>query len=100
LTAETLASKYIRAVEDCLKKIKPAACPVALDAERVRLILSQAEAYLEDAKYYMRRKEYETSLTAIAYSEGLIDALKLANTIIISQNATRETRPNAKYDSS
>jgi len=37
--------------------------------------------YLEDAKYYKAQKRFETSLTSVAYCEGLLDALNLLGAV-------------------
>jgi len=36
---------------------------------------------LKDAKYYKDEKKFETSLTSIAYCEGLLDALRLLGVV-------------------
>ncbi len=46
-------------------------------------IYGYVTAYLKDAKYYKDKKMFETSLTSIAYCEGLLDALKLMGAIKI-----------------
>jgi hypothetical protein len=38
---------------------------------------------LQDAKYFLQQKNFDTSLTSIAYCEGLLDALKLIGAIEI-----------------
>ena len=37
--------------------------------------------YLEDAKYYKAQGKFETSLTSVAYCEGLLDALRLLGAV-------------------
>ncbi len=41
-----------------------------------RRVVELARAYLSDARYYMERGDLETALAAVAYAEGLIDALR------------------------
>ncbi len=48
-----------------------------VDEEKVKRVVDHAKRYLEDAKYYEERKEFETSLASVAYCEGLLDALRL-----------------------
>jgi hypothetical protein len=36
---------------------------------------------LEDAKYYKDQKRFETSLTSVAYCEGLLEALRLLGAV-------------------
>jgi hypothetical protein len=47
----------------------------------VAAVLSWATDYLEDAKYYKAQGKLETSLTSIAYCEGLLDALSLMGAV-------------------
>lgn len=39
-------------------------------------VFSLAKSYLSDAKYYFERGDYITSLSCVAYAEGLLDALR------------------------
>jgi FAD synthetase len=54
---------------------------VNVDVNDVHEVLQSAKAYLADAKYYRNKKQYETSLTSIAYCEGLLDALRLLGAV-------------------
>ena len=44
-------------------------------------VLRWAADYLEDAKYYKAQGKLETSLTSVAYCEGLLDALRLLGAV-------------------
>lgn len=83
MSIEALVDKYIGSTEKALKEMKRAKASVKLDGKNIDEILAYAMAYLEDAKYYRDQKKLETSLTSIAYCEGLIDALKLMGAIKI-----------------
>lgn len=83
MSIEALVDKYISSTEKALKNMKQTQDTIKLDEKGVNEILSYAKAYLEDAKYYREQKKFETSLTSIAYCEGLIDALKLVGAIKI-----------------
>ena len=83
MNAEELASKYIGATENVLKEMEQVKDPIALTPECVDNIIGHIKAYLKDAKYYSEKKKFETSLTSIAYCEGLLDALKLMGAIKI-----------------
>jgi FAD synthetase len=83
MSIEALVDKYIGSTEKTLKEMKRAKTSVKLDEKNIDEILAYAMAYLEDAKYYRDQKKLETSLTSIAYCEGLIDALKLMGAIKI-----------------
>ena len=83
MSIEALVDKYIGSTEKALKEMKRAKASVKLDGKSIDEIVAYAMAYLEDAKYYRDKKKLETSLTSIAYCEGLIDALKLMGAIKI-----------------
>jgi diphthine synthase len=77
MTAETLSNKYILSAEKVLNSLTRVQAPVIVDADCVEKLISYATAYFEDAKYYKDKKKFETSLTSIAYCEGLLDGLRL-----------------------
>lgn len=81
MSLEALASKYIVSAEKVLKEIQRVKGTIALNDEKVNKIIEYATAYLADAKYYKAQKRFETSLTSIAYCEGLLDALKLLGAV-------------------
>ena len=76
MTAEKLVVKYIQKTEAVFKKMKIAEKSV-LDPSKVDEIVDEAKRYLEDAKYYLKKGKPETSLASVAYSEGLLDALRM-----------------------
>ncbi|MEM0224732.1 MAG: DUF357 domain-containing protein [Desulfurococcaceae archaeon] len=67
---------YIRNVELFMSKVSPE----ALD-DNARKIYDLANAYLNDARYYYEKGDYVTSLSCIAYAEGLLDSLRLMNLV-------------------
>ena len=81
MSLEVLASKYIVSAEKVLKEMQRVKGTIALNDENVNKIIEYATAYLADAKYYKAQKRFETSLTSIAYCEGLLDALKLLGAV-------------------
>jgi hypothetical protein len=81
MSLETLTSKYIASAEKVLKEIQRTKGTVTVTEEDVDNILSYVKNYVEDAKYYKSQKKLETSLTSIAYCEGLLDALKLLGAV-------------------
>lgn len=76
MNAEGLVVKYIQKTEAVFKKMKMAEKSV-LDPSKVDEIVDEAKRYLEDAKYYLKKGKPETSLASVAYSEGLLDALRM-----------------------
>jgi hypothetical protein len=83
LSAEDLSKKYIAAMEKSLQKTQRLKTPISLNEKCVNEIFSYVQAYLEDAKYFLEQKKFETSLISIAYCEGLLDSLKLMGAIKI-----------------
>jgi len=77
MTAETLTQKYINNTEGTLKQLQWTKGPLTVTDESINQVKGYINAYLKDAKYYSAQKQFETSLTSIAYCEGLLDALKL-----------------------
>jgi len=71
-----LLDRYIENTETVLAEIAIAQSP-HIDREKVGNVVEAAKRYLEDAKYYRDKKQLETGLASVAYSEGLLDALKL-----------------------
>ncbi|MEO3992795.1 MAG: DUF357 domain-containing protein [Desulfurococcaceae archaeon TW002] len=67
---------YIDMVEKTLKTLR-----VLNESKEVSEVIKLASLYLSDAKYYFSIGDYVTSLSCIAYSEGLLDALRLTGNI-------------------
>jgi len=81
MNAEELATKYIVAMEKTIQKMQQTKGFIAVSEECIEEIKDYVLAYLQDAKYFKEQKKFETSLTSIAYSEGLLDALKLIGAV-------------------
>ncbi len=81
MSLENLAAKYIASAEKVLAGLKHNPTPVAVDEATVAEVLRWAVDYLEDAKYYKAQGKLETSLTSVAYCEGLLDGLRLMGAV-------------------
>ena len=81
MSLKELTSKYIRSAEKVLKEIKRVKGTISVDEDGIDRILRYVTNYLSDAKYYNAQRKFETSLTSIAYCEGLLDALKLLGAV-------------------
>ena len=81
MSLRTLVSKYITSAEEVLSKIERVNGPINVNAERIDDVLEYVRDYLEDAKYYKAQEKLETSLTSVAYCEGLLDTLRLLGTV-------------------
>jgi FAD synthetase len=92
MSLETLTSKYIVSTEKVLKEIQRTKGSLNVAEECINNILSYAADYLEDAKYYKAQKRFETSLTSIAYCEGLLDALRLLGAVKFEWPANAERK--------
>jgi FAD synthetase len=75
-----------------LKELKRTQAPIKLNEENVNNILRWAVDYLEDAKYYKAQGKLETSLTSVAYCEGLLDALKLIGAVNFEWSVNQERK--------
>ena len=76
MTIKEMAERYIKKMSKVLEDIEIAEC-ASLDQRRINEVIDEAKRYFEDAKYYLDRGFFETSLASIAYSEGLLDALRM-----------------------
>ena len=81
MSLEMLVSKYIASAEKVLSEMRQASGSIVMDEESVSRVVEYLSAYLEDAKYYKAQKKLETSLTSVAYCEGLLDALRLLGAV-------------------
>jgi len=77
MSLEAIVSKYIDSAEKVLSEMTHVKGSVTVDEADVDKAVEYVQAYLADAKYYKAQKRLETSLTSVAYCEGLLDALKL-----------------------
>ena len=81
MNSEELAAKYIGSAEFVLAKLTPNPTPIAVSEAIVTEVLQWARDYLADAKYYKQQNKFETSLTSVAYCEGLLDGLRLMGAV-------------------
>jgi hypothetical protein len=81
MSLEVLVSKYVDSAEKVVGEMQRVRGPITVSEEDVNSVLEYVSAYLRDAKYYKAQKRFETSLTSIAYCEGLLDALRLIGAV-------------------
>ncbi len=81
MSLEALAAKYIGSAEKVFAELKRNPAPIAVNETAVAEVLRWATDYLEDAKYYKAQGKLETSLTSVAYCEGLLDGLRLMGAV-------------------
>ncbi len=93
MSLETLSAKYIGSAEKVLKELERTKTPFSVTEEAVSNILHWANDYLEDAKYYKAQGKLETSLTSVAYCEGLLDALRLLGAVKFEWPTNQERKP-------
>jgi hypothetical protein len=84
MNTEELATKYILAMEKTIQSMKQTKSSITVSEECINEIVGYVNAYLQDAKYFKEQKKFETSLTSIAYCEGLLDALKLVGAVKVA----------------
>jgi hypothetical protein len=87
MSTELLSTKYIVAMEKTIKDMRQNKDPIVVSEERVNEILGYVTSYLEDAIYFRDQGKFETSLTSIAYCEGLLDVLKLIGAVKIQEKS-------------
>jgi FAD synthetase len=92
MSLEALVSKYIGSTEKVLREMQRTKGLTSVAEERIDNILDYVTAYLEDAKYYKDQKKFETSLTSVAYCEGLLDALRLLGVVKFEWPANMERK--------
>jgi FAD synthetase len=81
MSLEALTSRYIGSAEKVLNELQQTKAKVSVSEKDVAKVLRWASDYLEDAKYYKAQGKFETSLTSVAYCEGLLDALRLLGAV-------------------
>jgi FAD synthetase len=81
VSLEALTVKYISMAEKVFNQLTRTQTSISLTDETLTAVLSYAIDYLEDAKYYKAQGKLETSLTSVAYCEGLLDALRLIGAV-------------------
>jgi len=84
MTIEELVSKYIRNTKRVFKEMEITQGSVLIDDKKIETVIETAKRYLEDAKYYQDKRKVETGLASVAYSEGLLDALRLLGAVEFS----------------
>ena len=77
MSLEALVSKYIASAEKVLLEMQRSRGSLTINEASVSKIVDYVTDYLADAKYYKAQRKLETSLTSVAYCEGLLDALRL-----------------------
>ncbi len=95
MSLEALTSKYISSAEKVLKELQQTKVPISVTEESVGNILGWASDYLKDAKYYKAQGKFETSLTSVAYCEGLLDALRLLGAVKFEWPTNQERRKSS-----
>ena len=84
MTINELITKYIKSSDRVVKEIGEIPRNVELNVAEAKTVFDWAKRYLEDAKYYQGKGKLETSLTSVAYCEGLLDALRLLGAVEFS----------------
>ncbi|MCW4000926.1 MAG: DUF357 domain-containing protein [Candidatus Bathyarchaeota archaeon] len=81
MSLEFLVNKYVGSAEKVFLELKRTQPPLLVSEETVTEVLAWASDYLKDAKYYKAQGKLETSLTSVAYCEGLLDGLRLMGAV-------------------
>jgi len=87
---EALVTKYICNTEQVLAEIKIAQNKATqIDKEKIMRVIETAKQYFADAKYYLEKNRFETSLVSVVYCEGLLDALNQLGAVEFSWPAKK-----------
>ena len=81
MSIEDLVARYINSADHVCQTLEFVEQPATLHASDARRVAETAKTYLDDAKHFMREQRFEVSLTAVAYCEGLLDALRLLGAV-------------------
>jgi len=73
--AASKAIKYISALKSVLQKTRTRTTDTTVQAANIHRVADAVQRYLQDAEHYLNENHPSTSLTSIAYAEGLMDAL-------------------------
>ena len=93
MSLEALTSKYIASAEKVFKELQKTTDSLSVSVDDVAKVLDWAHDYLEDAKYYKAQGKFETSLTSVAYCEGLLDALRLLGSVKFEWPTNQQRKP-------
>lgn len=86
MTLEDLVSKYIHGCKLVIDEIELKGDE--LEGKTIQVI-DMAKRYLEDAEFYRCKGKFDVSLASVAYSEGLLDALRLLGVLKFSWGTER-----------
>ncbi|EPA05050.1 diphthine synthase [Candidatus Nitrosarchaeum limnium] len=72
--SEQMMKKYVPMVREALEEI----IPYYKDQKEFKVILDNAELYIQDAEKFLEDGQDEVAILSIGYADGLVDALRLA----------------------
>ncbi len=70
------STRYLDTTTQSLGRIKMGKLPSNVSKDQVDKVMELVRGYTKDTRHYLEIKKPVTSLTCIAYAEGLLDALK------------------------
>ena len=92
MSGQSLLAKYIENSEKVFAEVKINQSAKSLGSQQVAEVVEYAKRYLNDAKYYGEKQQYETGLVSIAYCEGLLDALRLLKLVDFTWPEAKEKK--------
>lgn len=69
--------RYIEMTSDSLRRLKTLRLLEKISKGQLDDVLETVRDYVKDAEHYLEKRKPVTSLSCVAYAEGLLDALKL-----------------------
>lgn len=88
---ESLAKKYILAVELALQELRLRKFQSEGTGDKVRLIIDSVKRYLMDSRFYLNAGREATALASVSYAEGLLDALRIMEFVDFSWKSVVES---------
>ena len=69
-----MMEKYVPMVREALREVEV----LYKDQREFKIILENAELYIQDAEKFLEDGQDEVAILSIGYADGLVDALRLA----------------------
>jgi hypothetical protein len=71
------ALRYIQGMRRVLSEVKLTKIPVTIAPSEVEMLIDWIKNYVEDSSIFLERGDTASSLVAICYAEGIMEALRL-----------------------
>ncbi|MCS7112815.1 MAG: DUF357 domain-containing protein [Nitrososphaerota archaeon] len=69
--------RYIQGMYRVLSEAKFTEVPVTISPSEVKMLIDWVKSYVEDSRAFLDRGDVASSLVAVCYAEGIMEALRL-----------------------